>query len=1199
MMKRFFTRGVRVWKTAHGLLASSMLMAGMVAAGAAPSKPPEVFKPSGTNNSLRIEWTFGAPRRFEVRVFTEHGPEPFPIRMQFGNQNLRDYIDYSTEAFRRRADPSFRGPERTPLTNTCLKVDYPVMKQGFSYDLIPPFHDGRGLYEKAEILARMDEWKKGVWNIAERKFVWAFRFVPKRDEVELYLDGQYAGRIKGSGRLVKVEVWAGTEAHVTGTGFQSVDSMFVELPALGPGRAHPWLRAEARLSIAPGDKTIAGIPFQVFPPEQSLDTGRHRQTTHRRDLGWDPMMCRHAFGTGPEYFQFCVPSAKYLTAYVLCADVPQTNRVPVLGTHLTRYGNLSSGQIAFDRDDLSAGALATNRTVRKVGTLTYRRADGKQVVTPLWLVKHRLDFGKIIDLIDDKAAYGKGGTNRVNRMLRAVDDYLDFEFVGAGTWDGFPRSSIQIFGCTLAPAPYSFRIVPAQRGNIFADNEEPVTFVEITAAHDGVKGTVAYEIYDPYFKPLQHVEVPFTIGKGGSTRRFSVPLRMPRLGWYGLNYEFKDEEGNVIARHEAAFALLGPDTREAGFESPYAAWPHGGGAHGNNPNRTEVAELMHKAGYHTTWTGDFPFESEAEFPDFHFTSSMFHIGNPGAKTTADDVRKRLDAQVAAFRAYQRRFPHCQMLQLLHEQGGRDLAPEMTFTPAVRGEYKGIDGSWIVYWCTEAAKRFKKEFPEMPIMIGNGSSSSEMIALLCRNGFDLNLIDYLGIESKGFGTMPELDRNREAPGMLWALHETGRRFGFDKPVSACNEYVFRPERRVGPHDVWPVGKDHMWVTEYTVRDYLLSLAHGCKCISTGHLEDSKGTYYDTNWGAGGQCKSYPDSYPKRMFVALATFTKVFDKATFSRRLETDGNSTYALEFRRDRRTKDFASAFWTPRYGVDAKVYFPAGTRVTRVELFGEPHEEALDPSGAVRLSFSGTPAYLVSSRPVTRVQVLRHFQTDIMGAVRPVRRWTASSFLPEFSYEGKGGQGDAVRGVFALRAGHDATVGDYAEFALDAHPVKPAMLWLGGDKWAPLTNIPEVVKEYAIFKLKEPVTLEVRTGVEYGLWIKGNSSFASGFLQISSGDSKQPLQSLPLSPLAFEGWHLVRFRPVFLFHNHPVEGIRTFQINAVGVGSARQELDPLEMRPILKHPGFGGIVEIDMGKGSVGGDDYWNSIMKHVNDKDL
>ena len=1172
--------------------AVSFALAALFALPGLAAEETAVFETASGEDSLRVDWTYGRAARFRLEVATEKGEKPFPVEMNFKSSNLRDYIDYSTEVRKSRQDKSFKGPERTPVPNATIEVRYPAKGKSFSYDQWPAFGNGRGLYERSYVIAHSNEWAKTWGNVAARPHAWEFRFDAAKGDTTLWLDGQYAGRLAGAGRPLRVTVRHDAAANVRGGGFAAPRTGGrVELAPLGPSRANALLLKDAEL------KLTAKVPMRTFAPADSLDTGCHRQTTRHRDLGWDPMMCRTAFSTGPNYMTYSVPNAKYTTAYVLCAEIAQEGRVPVLGTHLTRYGNLGASSIAFDQTVVTAESAATNRNIRQVGSLAYRAADGRRVKTPLWLVRHRLDFGKIAGLIEDKPGFGKDGQGRVSRQLWAVDDYLDFEFVGAGTWEKLPRSSLQVFGCTLAPADYSFEFVQTERGNIFADDEKPVTYVDVTADCDGAKGAFEYDIYAWDFAPVRHERLEFALAKAGERRRFEIPLQEKRLGWYGLDFTFYDAAGERLARHEASFALLGRDTREAGYESPYGAWPHANGGHGNNPNRAEVAKLMHKAGYRTSWPEHLPATNEAEFADWKLTVSMFHIGNSGSRCSAEEVKRRLDVRVAEFRRLKAAFPH---VQLLHEQGGRDISQEMYFTPAVRGEYKGIDGDWEVYWCTEAARRFKREFPEMKIMIGNGSSSCEKIASLCRNGFDLDLVDYLGIESKGFQTLPELNANREAPGMLWTLKATGRRFGFDKPVSACQEYVFRPERRVTPQSgLWRDGVwyDYLYVTDFTIRDYLLSLAHGCTCISTGHLEDSVGTYYDTNWGAGGQCKAYPLSYPKRMFVALATFTKVFDKAKFTRRVPTDGNSTYALEFRRDRKVGDYAYAFWTPRYGVDAKVRFPKGTKVVRWEVFGESEEAKAGPDGAVSVSFSGHPAYLVASAPLESVEVVRHGQRDIRGKVTPLVRLTDRSFLPKPGYCGNGTMMGMQRGVFELRAAKDGTMGAYAEFALDANPKVPAQRWLGGNNWTPLTNMPEVVKEYAVFDLKKPVELDLTKGTDFGLWVKGNSSFAPMFL-LGEGEKGERLQEIPLGAVTFEGWHLVRFRPHARWHNQPVEGVGKIRVTRIGIGSARQELDPVEMRPIVSHPGLGGFVEIDRGENAAP-DDYFKSVMKTVNDKDL
>lgn len=488
----------------------------------------------------------------------------------------------------------------------------------------------------------------------------------------------------------------------------------VPLPHLA-GRASALLKAGAKLTFDRELPKVGGATFEVWAPGESVDQGLHRRTTYHRDFGWDPMFCRTPWANGPDYMQWTIPAGFYLNAYVLCADIPETHKVPGVGSCLTRFGASNQDSFAFAFTDLSGAA--TNRNVRQVG---------------------RLD-------------------------------------------------------CVF---------------------------------HDG--------------------------------------------------------KGKEVAKHAAAFTLLGRNDREAGFESPYACWPQGTGYDRNrdgewgfwslgrsnsNPNRMEVAELMHKAGYHSAWGP--PVKDEKELPEYQITLSAFSKFCNGIYWPSDLKYKEISNVM------------------------------LTNAPAARGKYRGIDGHFLVYWSTELAKRMRKEFPDCHLQI-----ASDMI------------------------------------GMLWALRETAARFGYtNKLLNACTEYVFRPER---PYHVSAdkTRRERMQVTDFTLRDYLISLAHGCWTISTGQLEDCNTQYYDTNWGAGGQCKFYPYSYPKRMFTGIATLTRVMDKVRFSRVLDTGANSVYAIEFTRDRKIKDFAYAFWTPMYESEITANTGSGSGSSKARTPGRAISDA-------------------------------------------------------------------------------------------------------------------------------------------------------------------------------------------------------------------------------------------------------------------
>jgi hypothetical protein len=61
----------------------------------------------------------------------------------------------------------------------------------------------------------------------------------------------------------------------------------------------------------------------------------------------------------------------------------------------------------------------------------------------------------------------------------------------------------------------------------------------------------------------------------------------------------------------------------------------------------------------------------------------------------------------------------------------------------------------------------------------------------------------------------------------------------------------------------------------------------------------------------------------MYTALAVLTRVLDCPEFLRMVDSGESSSYIAEFRRNRRTPDFAYALWTTLFGATAEVKFPA------------------------------------------------------------------------------------------------------------------------------------------------------------------------------------------------------------------------------------------------------------------------------------
>ena len=1106
----------------------------------------------------------------------------------FSQWDEHEYVDYGARGPRQKAGTL---PAKTPYLQTIMRLNG---LGAIYYYSLPKFNMSAGLYDHPDVERFMPEWRQVFLPWETRKIRFEFR-TDARGVVTAWLDGHFAGTLpeKGPVASVKAIVLADRGAATFSSAKRAADSgNTLALPAL-PGRANPAFGEDAKIVLDKNAKLPAA--FDMWKPEESIDMRRHRQTVDHYRFGWNPIYCRTPWDNGPEYMQWTIPCDFWTEAYVLCA-VPENGGdfKHVLGANMTRFGSsVNQSMLIKARVDLLDEGRSAD--VVRVGSLQY---GGNTV--PLYLVRLRLDVGRALDLVNDKPIHTVDRTGRwvgLSRMNEGLGSYLDFEFVGCGTQKWFPRTDVQIFGCLLKKSPYAFDMVQSERGNIFEDDEKPETGVEVIASHDNVKGSVGWKIWSDDWKLLKEGEQKFELAKAGERKVLTFDLAMPEVGWYGFDYEFRDEKGRVLATHEAAFALLGKNDREAGFESPFAAWPQGPcwengqdggkwisvGRHNCNPNAEEVQEMMHKLGYHKSWQTPVRSETDCPHPEWKITLSSAHqFSNPprpknGKNYGPDEAAKvqaELDKAVAFYREEFSRYPHCEIIQLLHEQGHRDAAQEL-YTPGTLKPqpYRGFAGDFHVYWCTEFVKRMRKEFPDKKIQVGNGSSSSQMIAKLAANGFDLESVDYLGIESKGFSAMPEFRDNRESPGMLWALRETGRKWGYTNfLMNACNEYVFRPERDI-PRDApaW----ERMRQADYTLRDFLVSLAWGCTVISSGHLEDSNTDYYDTNWGAGAHCKFFPYSYPKRMFVACATLTKVFDKAKFVRALDTGHNSFYALEFKRDRQKKDYAYAFWCNKHAAEFAVELEEGANAVVVDWQGRK-KGMRDEGRGMRVEASATPTYVISDKPIKSVTASSvDDDLSVCSGLKRIARFDAN----DFTFDG--------RKDFTAKMTARSTKGPggmpAVEFVHDTSGPAPAELTL----------------EWARIHMKGNKRFSedfVWSGTDrIGVWIRGNGSCGKITVSASIGDRSSVLNYgfANRNIVEFDGWHFVEMSLPSVFKDRKDKPGR---IGGLDLHVYRKALDPKEMVPVKNAFAIG-----DMYLIRSGGEDAaaTQDMMKKVKDKDL
>ena len=1178
------------------------------------------FTPSAESDSMRLTVKFNGPASGVMELYPESTNDVISIHM-----SPRTQYDYHVWGKKEKSDAHRFNGLRLDVRSKHKTRHIGFFNIWWGYEFVywfrPFFDSSKGLYDHKQVTKYMPKWEKD-WPLFEnREMEFKFEYNKERNRTEVWLDRNFAGSMSYRGKIKKVNLKLFSfqtkkdepaKPHPTATceTYTAKIASDMKLPARR-GHVNDLMRENAKIVIDPKFKKTLGGMFDVWPAELSCDSGLHIRTQHARSFGSDPYYNRTPWQTGPEYMHWTVPGKFYHEALVLCANVPRKDTTPVLGTILGRYGVAANPEnVAATFTDLSDEAVQKNKDVRKVGVLKYLE-NGEEKETPLYLVRQRINIGKMLHVINDKQVFGYNEITKrhsfMPRFQRDSGNYLDFELIGAKNQNKI-RSSIQVFGCTLRTSPYKMDIVESERGNIFHNDEKPETGVEVVASHDNVKGSVAWEILDDNFKSLKSGEIPFSLAKKGEKKILKVDLNMDQVGWYMLKYQFKDAKGTTIVKHDAAFTLLGKNDREAGYESPYACWPQGTsytykkdrggfgfwnlGKSQCNPNRAEVAEIMYKAGYHTAW--GVPAKDENEFAEYKITVSSLSDFCNGIYWPANlrynekdlqAISNRLDKAVEAYREQIKRYPHCKTIQILHEQGGKVISKELLGEVKVedRKPYKGLESPHLLVWATECAKRMRKEFPGYHLQLGNGSSSCEMIGFLLRNGFDLSLVDTLGIESKGFYTMSEICREFESPGMLWALKETATMYGYSNMlVNACNEYVFRPERpgdvvESRPYDL------RMRMTNYAMRDCLVSLAHGCWTISIGHIEDCDEPYYNTNWGAGGQCTFYPMSYPKRMFTALANLTKVLDKPKLSKCIDVkNANAVWAVEFLRERRKQDYATAVWAASAHGRIEMEYPAGAKVRRIDWQGRGRDIVVPAGGKIVLDVGPTPYYLVCDEKAIGATYLGANKVSLPSNIKKIASVTPKTvYIQTNGHKGWCHQGCAW-GYFDMKPYHDEELNmDVTEFILDREKVKPAS---------------QAIEELCTFgfnaKQTDPAGYD-----EIGIWVKGNGTFGRTTLMVNTSSGTRRVGAFQdRSSICFDGWRLLRAAIPSIKPDK--DGKRWIRPAQFIFGTGRYALNPKDMILVPENICVGDVVLIDSKSKKDNVEKGYNA-MDFVSEKDL
>jgi len=971
---------------------------------------------------------------------------------------------------------------------------------------------------------------------------------------EVWMEGRYCGRINSASRLIEVSLQMEAEGaargvrsftYETSSRFLSLDVKYL---------AQPGVMDQATISLKPGKQQIEDVPILVVEGGKNADVGKAKEMQGTRVLETDENTSRTALDGMPESLHFSIPQAFYKCAWVLCAVEADLNKDPVLTTRLTRFAISGRGEAMADTSiTLPRNGEQPSEGIKQVGSVTYGAFDGKTTTTPLYLVRVDLKSGDILDILAD---------TQDSYAAMKIGPYLDFEFLGRCGGLELQRdkrrkpvptstSAVHIFGATLEKLPVEVRLKQAQPGNIFHNDETPETTFSLRSLVPG-SYSLRWKIRDIKGQTLASHEKTVALESIGAEADITLPLTMPDIGWYGLRIILLDQAGQVILQHNASFALLGKDTRTAGYESPFGTWWFNG-VHYTTCDVKVAGPMLFKAGMRRTtmgWTKD----SEAELAPWKV--SLNQINWPFRLV---DLKDWPAAEVRAEKVIGdllKRFPHCQYIDLFHESYDPGAyPPELYNAKYVPKDQALAEREDQLYQLgIKGAKFIRAKFPQLKIIAGNSGGSLGIVAVLLRRGFPKDLIDYLGSETTGQTIAPEKLSPHTTAG-IWLMAETARKFGYEIPLTGCFEFTSRAERDLG-------AERH---AEWYARDVMIGLAYGFPTISPAGIEDVGNSYYDTLWGASGLCQRNPLHYPKPAYVALATLTNVLDSVKLVRQMPTGSASANVLEFVRNGKR---IYAFWVPRGQCELEFEFPLDTTVTSIEFYGRQLQR--DSNGRrLKVTASTAVSYLVCPSAALRVTAgQRSFPqhrppagTQIISSMDDLAQWQLAPDQQPIT--------TSLRrpGVFNLHKVIDPEKGSCLELEL---------LHQG--------EVPNVVGEYTALRLKQPLPI-IGKPHSVGLWVKGDSSWGRIFWEIEDAKGERWRSSNDVdggdwtnqAAIDFDGWCFVTFP---LTNESPIRqiepgaGLRQWQGNGdakldyplklVGlyVQTNRQSLNLTRMEPV-------------------------------------
>lgn len=1036
-------------------------------------------------------------------------------------------------------------------------------------------------YKPDEAAKRKAEWEK-LPGASAHFFTLELR--PNADsQLEYWFDGQFVQVLPLAAPLASYDVALAPGAAIESLEVREFAPMGQVILPVGefsrPGALSPAkLTLDAKAQLPP--------PFQNLNGQDAPGIAVGGLGTFQ-GLGADDLVSffwrRHAVNNLPEQRMFTVPLAIYSHAYVLCAAETEGGKVPEFTLRVTRYGGSRGNAMADTIVRVPSGSGSPD--ARLVGTVQAGADSGRNV--PLWLIKVPIKNGRIEDVLHaDTMKDSNVGTSRYLDIelldpLANVDEAEAFPPPLGLTKrayrpsDNNPVSSVTVYGLALEKSPADL-VVRANIGyQVFYQSDQPAFAAKITAVDSGTY-SLKWDVADIDGKIVDSGSQTLPV-TAGAEQTINVPVK-EGVGWYAARFQLSDARKVELVDYRTSFAVLPPDTRKAGLESPFwGAWFQKNQK--SDIKLDEVGPLMQRIGVRRVGLPDDMPESLSM--KYGFTESTINWGG-GRLAMLDfrDGKKTLDEALAAheasIRAAQALWPSADRMLIFHESGAKGApfpseiwgepaknnlavhdenspeallqkesgtaAPTSAMAKAAAVAAKKNADEWQQNWpkrieyLNGMGKMVREKFPKLKMQFGNDGSSLGLIGELFRQKFPREYIDTISIEDLGQTFAPE----RSLPGGLqsaWFLRETARKMGYaDVPVTACTEWIGRMTEKLGLQKQ----------AEWKVRDGLLALAYGFDTISLVHINDASSGYYYSIWANGGVCFRYPTMAPKPAYVAIATLTQVLDQAKFQRFVPAGSTVLYVGEFKRG---DEWVYAVWTPRG--DRKVSLDFGAAEPRVHTDFYGRTKTLEGK-SVSLTASPAAQYVTSKTQIASVQAGATSFPDDQPPAKPEQVIPLESVAEVSIVSDKGLENTSKarpdilphlrEGEFEIREVEDPEMGKCLEIELKPNQ---ELRW-------------PVEHEYVVLQLKTPVKTRAKNA---GVWIKGNGSWGDVDIRKSASGPWLSSNDLALKwpgdvTTNFDGWNFIRY---------PYNGVaKDADNNVLGlvISLPRQTIYGTEMVPV-------------------------------------